>query len=128
MKKPDGPADHGVEVLIGTLLRVGVTVAAVIVGAGGIYYLLRHAQTVPRYGVFRGEPSFLEQVGAIAGAAAALRSEAVIQLGLLVLISVPIFRVAVSVFAFLLKRDWLYTLVTLIVLAVLLFALLGGMV
>jgi len=50
----------------------------------------------------------------------------VIQLGILVLIAVPIFRVAVSIVAFLLKRDWLYTVVTCVVLMVLLFALLGG--
>jgi uncharacterized membrane protein len=65
-------------------------------------------------------------VAEIVRAAISLRSEAIIQLGLLVLISVPIVRVAVSIVAFLAKRDWLYSVVTVLVLAVLLFALLGG--
>jgi uncharacterized membrane protein len=122
------PNDHRMEHLIGNLLRFGVIIAACIVAIGGAFYIVRRAGTVPHYGSFQGEPEFLEHVGQVLKAAASLRSEAVIQVGLLVLIAVPIFRVAVSIVAFLLKRDWLYSLVTVIVLAVLLFALLGGMV
>ena len=114
------------ELLIGNLLRIGVSIAACIVAVGGAFYLARRADSVPHYGIFQGEPDFLEHVGKVVKAAITLRSEAIIQLGLLVLIAVPIFRVAVSVVLFLAKRDWLYTVVTLLVLAVLLFALLGG--
>jgi uncharacterized membrane protein len=127
MSEKPGLSDHRVENIIGNLLRAGVIVAACIVAVGGAFYLYRRrADVVPHYGSFRGEPPFLEHIGSVLAAAAALRSDAVIQLGLLVLIAVPIFRVAVSIVAFLLKRDWLYSLVTVIVLAVLLFALLGG--
>ncbi len=119
-------SDHRMERLIGGLLRIGVIIAACIVAFGGAFYIARRAGAVPHYGSFQGEPEFLEHVGQVVKAAVSLRSEAIIQLGLLVLIAVPIFRVAVSIVAFLLKRDWLYSLVTLIVLAVLLFALLGG--
>lgn len=103
-----------------------MSIAACIVAVGGAFYLVRRAATVPRYGTFQGEPDFLEHVGKVVRAAVTLRSEAIIQLGLLVLIAVPILRVAVSVILFFAKRDWLYTGVTLLVLAVLLFALLGG--
>jgi len=125
---PHGPSDRRVEGLIGNLLRIGVTSAACIVALGGAIFLVRRAGAVPHYGSFQGEPAFLEHVGQVIRAARSLRSEAIIQLGLLVLIAVPIFRVGVSIVAFLLKRDWLYSVVTAIVLAVLLFALLGGMV
>ena len=118
--------DHAIERLIGTLLRVGVIIAACVVATGGAFYLARRANAIPRYALFQGEPDFLERVAGIVRAAVSLRSEAIIQLGLLVLISVPIFRVAVSIVAFLVKRDWLYSVVTVLVLAVLLFALLGG--
>ena len=47
----------------------------------------------------------------------------IIQLGILLLIATPVARVVFSVFAFSIQRDWLYTLVTLIVLAVLVFSL-----
>ena len=118
--------DRRMELLIGNLLRIGVSIAACLVAVGGAFYLVRRAAAVPHYGTFQGEPDFLEHVGKVVVAAISLRSEAIIQLGLLVLIAVPIFRVAVSVVLFLVKRDWLYTVVTLVVLAVLLFALLGG--
>jgi uncharacterized membrane protein len=49
-----------------------------------------------------------------------------IQLGLLLLIATPIARVAFSVAAFALQRDRLYVVVTLIVLAVLIYSLTGG--
>ena len=126
MKNEVRLSDHSVENFIGSLLRIGVITAACIVALGGIFFLSRNAAVVVHYGSFRGEPTFLEHLGGVFTAALSLRSEAVIQLGLLVLIAVPIFRVVVSIVAFLLKRDWLYTIVTLIVLSVLLFALLGG--
>jgi len=126
MQKRRTPSDHQVESFIGNLLRTGVIVAACIVVMGGVFYLSRRSGTVPHYGVFQGEPDFLERVGKVVQAALSLRGEAIIQLGVLVLIAVPIMRVAVSVIAFLLKRDLLYCAVTILVLAVLLFSLLGG--
>jgi uncharacterized membrane protein len=126
MREGERLSDRRVENIIGNLLRVGVMVAACIVAVGGALYLYRRAGAAPLYHAFQGEPSYLEHLGELVKAAAALRSEAVIQMGLLALIAVPIFRVAVSIVAFLLKRDWLYSLVTALVLGVLLFALLGG--
>ncbi|HTP59694.1 MAG TPA: DUF1634 domain-containing protein [Spirochaetia bacterium] len=126
MKDGKRPSDHQVEGFIGGLLRVGVIVSACIVAVGGVLFLSRHAWDTPHYRPFQGEPAFLEHLGNVVTAAFSLRSEAVVQLGILVLIAVPVFRVAVSIVAFLLKRDWLYTVVTSVVLIVLLFALLGG--
>lgn len=126
MRKAHGPTDRQVERLIGGLLRVGVIAAASITAAGGIWYLSRHAQDIPRFGAFRGEPQSLRSVEGIIGAVLSLHSDALIQLGLLVLIAVPILRVAVSIVAFALERDWLYCAVTVLVLTVLLFSLLGG--
>ena len=120
--------DRQMEGFIGSLLRAGVIAAALIVAAGGAFYLLHHGGARPQYRSFQGEPEYLEHVAGVLKAAASLKSEAVIQLGLLVLIAVPIFRVAVSVVAYLLERDWLYVCVTALVLAVLLFSLLGGVI
>lgn len=47
------------------------------------------------------------------------QAEAVITLGLLLLIATPVLRVAVSVVAFGLEHDWRYVVITLIVLAIL---------
>jgi uncharacterized membrane protein len=126
VKEGNRLSDHRVEGFIGGLLRIGVIVAACIVAFGGVLFLSRHASDVPNYRSFQGEPEFLKHLGNVVTSAFTLRSEAVIQLGILVLIAVPIFRVAVSIIAFLLKRDWIYCVVTFLVLMVLLFALLGG--
>ena len=48
------------------------------------------------------------------------------QLGILVLIATPVFRVLLSAFAFWMQRDWIYVAITLVVLAVLAFSLLSG--
>jgi len=54
------------------------------------------------------------------------RDNTAINLKLLFLIATPVARVAFSIFAFAVQRDWLYVVVTLIVLAVLIFSLTGG--
>ena len=126
MGRPLRPTDQQVQRLIGTLLRVGVTAAACIVLAGGAWYLAAHGGDVPRYGTFRGEPFFLTHIAALVAAVLSGHSAALIQLGLVILIAVPIARVAISIVAYALEKDWLYCLVTAFVLAVLLFSLLGG--
>jgi uncharacterized membrane protein len=126
MNAPKRIGDRQVERCIGTLLRTGVIAAAVVVLVGGIFYLARHGGDAPHYRSFQGEPAFLEHVDGVLREALGLRSEAVIQLGLLLLIAVPIVRVAVSVIAYLLERDWLYVGVTALVLAILAFSLLSG--
>ena len=115
--------DERVEGVIGILLRWGVILAAAVVLAGGAMYLVRHGSTIPDYRVFRGEPSDLRDVSGIVTGAVSWHSRGLIQFGLLLLIAVPVARVAFSVVAFALQRDRTYVVVTLIVLAVLLYSL-----
>ena len=118
--------DKRMELIIGDLLRAGVVLAAAVVMAGAILYLVRHGYYLPHYRVFRGEPSDLRSVSGIVADALALCGRGVIQLGLLLLIATPVARVAFSVVAFALQRDHLYVVVTLIVLGVLIFSLTGA--
>ena len=118
--------DQYVDELIGNLLRVGVTLAAVVVLFGGSIYLVRHGLAAPHYSVFVGEPADLRTVSGIVRDALALRGRGLIQLGLLLLIATPVARVAFSVAAFAMQRDRLYVVVALIVLAVLMYSLTGG--
>ncbi|HQT96937.1 MAG TPA: DUF1634 domain-containing protein [Thermodesulfobacteriota bacterium] len=115
--------DERVERVIGALLRWGVILAAGVVLAGGAMYLVRHGATMPDYRVFSGEPSDLRNVSGIVAGAVSWHSRGLIQFGLLLLILVPVARVAFSVVAFALQRDRIYVVVTLIVLAVLLYGL-----
>ena len=118
--------DQKVEVIIANLLRAGVTLSALMVLTGGVIFLVRHGNEPAGYHVFAGEPSDLRSWKGILHAAFALRGRGIVQLGLLMLIATPVARVAFSVFAFVLERDWLYVGVATFVLLVLFYSLLGS--
>jgi uncharacterized membrane protein len=117
--------DDRLESVMGNLLRIGVLVAAAVVAAGGIFYLVQHHSDQVNYSQFQSEPSALKTIPGIVHEAAGLRSTGIMQLGLLLLIATPILRVVCAVFGFALERDFLYTIVSLIVLGVLLYSLFG---
>ena len=121
-----GWTDEQMEQVVGNLLRSGVVVAALVVLAGGILYLIRYGSTLPDYAVFRGEPADLRSVSGIIRDVLSLHPRGLIQFGLLLLIATPVARVAFSIFAFALQRDRTYVVVTLIVLGVLIYSLAGG--
>src|SRR5262245_54581654 len=121
-----GWTDQQVEQFLGNLLRYGVIVAAAVVLVGGVLFLIQEATTVPDYEQFHGEPREMRTVGGIVADAFHLHGRGVIQFGVLLLIAVPVARVAFSVVAFALEGDYFYMGITLIVLAVLLFSLFGG--
>ncbi len=118
--------DQRVETIVANLLRAGVWLAAGVVALGGIIFLVRHGRAMPQYARFVGEPFELRTVSGIIRGSATFHGRNIIQLGLLLLIATPVARVAFSVVAFALERDRLYVVITLIVLAVLLFSLAGG--
>lgn len=119
-------SDEQVDGFIGNLLRAGVIVAAVVGAMGGVLYLAAHGMepAAPRH--FRGEPDELRSIRGILGGALSLRSTAVIQLALLLLIATPVARVACSLAAFVLQRDRAFVVITSVVLGLLLFGLTGG--
>jgi uncharacterized membrane protein len=127
MPSPRSPwTEDRMEAVVGTLLRIGVMLAAAVVCLGGALYLIRHGGSVPHYGVFHGEPADLRCVSGIITNALSLQGRGIIQLGLLLLLATPVARVAFSVFAFAQQRDYMYVIITLAVLAVLLYSLVGG--
>ena len=118
--------DQQIDDIIGTLLRVGVMVSALLVLLGGVLYLVRHGNMLPDYHVFRGEPTDLRNVERIIKDALSFNARGMIQFGLLLLIATPVARVAFTILAFALQRDRNYVIVTLIVFSVLLYSLIGG--
>jgi uncharacterized membrane protein len=124
--RPRTWTDEQVEAIVGTLLRVGVLLAAAVVCVGGAFYLIRHGASVPHYRVFYGEPTDLRSISGIVTDVLALQSRGIIQLGLLLLVATPVARVAFSVFAFARQGDRTYVIIALVVLAVLLYSLVGG--
>jgi uncharacterized membrane protein len=118
-------SDERLEGLLGTVLRWGVVSAAAVVGIGAVVFLVRHGSERPQYHLFRGEPSDLRTVSGILGDALAGRGRGLIQLGLLLLVATPVTRVVLSVGVFALQGDRRYVVITLTVLAVLLYSLFG---
>jgi uncharacterized membrane protein len=116
--------DSKLDARIGLLLRAGTLSSASVIFLGGVLYLVRHSHDKPNYHVFQGVSPQLHTLSGILAGALHGQSLAIIQLGLLMLIATPIARVLFSVIAFLAERDYLYVVISAIVLAVLLFSLL----
>src|SRR5271167_3884050 len=125
MTKPNW-GDLEIEIIIGTLLRTGVILAAGVVLLGAAVYLAHYGFAAVDYRTFHGDPEFLRTLTGIVGGALHLDGRAIIQLGLLLLIATPVARVAFSAVAFAIERDYLYVWITLFVLGILLYSLLGS--
>ena len=119
--------DRRMELIIGTLLRLGVMLAGSVVFFGAIVYLIRNgAAALPNYKSFHGEAMQLNTVEGILAGCRGFHGRAIIQFGVLLLIATPVARVVFAVVAFALEKDRLYVCLTLIVLAVLMFSLLSS--
>ncbi len=112
--------DADLEKIIGQLLRYGVLISSLVVLAGGIVYLIRHGRQLPQYGTFMGEPDKMREPAPMWKAIIHGEGRPLIQLGLLLLIATPIARIVFSIFGYLVEKDYLYMLITCIVLAVIL--------
>ncbi len=119
-------SDHEVQQAIGSVLRIGVVVAAIVTAIGGVLLLVQHGGAPVAHTTFQGEPAFLQSIGGIIHGAMSLNGAAIAQLGLLLLIATPVARVALTLVAFALQRDRTYVLITSIVLALLVYALVFG--
>lgn len=115
--------DQRLENMIGQLLRIGVLLAAAVVFAGGVLYLVQNHSRRVDYKTFSAGTEKLRTLPGIVKLAGTGDSEGLIQLGLLLLIATPVARVVMAIVGFELERDRMYTIVSLIVLAVLLFSL-----
>jgi len=116
--------DRRLENIIGNLLRVGVLIAAAVVLLGGILYLAGHSTDRVSYQHFSAAGDTVQSISGVFRSATHFDSEGLIQLGLLLLIATPVARVALAVVGFALEKDRLYAMVSLIVLAILVFSLL----
>jgi len=118
--------DQKVEDLVGNLLRAGVSLSALIVFVGAVFYLARHGGELATYHVFQGEPNQLRTIPGVLREAFDFQGRGIIQLGLLLLIATPVARVALSIVGFAAERDRMYVGFATIVLVILLYSLFGS--
>lgn len=122
-----------VELYIGKLLRYGVMISCAITLLGGITYLFQQNGAMPDYkptasnDTFAGVAVYLRELSTILPRALSLDGAAIIQVGVLVLIATPVLRVAFSAIAFLIEKDYMYVVITLIVLAIIIANMLLGL-
>ncbi|MGY4383861.1 putative membrane protein [Pedobacter sp. UYP24] len=121
-------ADKDVQLILGTLLRVGVIVSMTVIFAGGALYLFGKYSEVIDYRVFDPHKSGLSSITSVYKGVVHLDPSAITQFGVLLLIFTPVARVVFSVFSFLIERDYLYVVIGLLVLAVILISLSNGLV
>ncbi len=125
-------AERDMEVFIGKLLRYGVIASCVITIFGGIIYIYQH-QTLPDYSPipddqpFLGVDHYLRELTSIIPHMLAFDGAAIVQFGVCVLIATPIMRIVVSIFAFIIEKDYLYITITVIVLCIILANMIFGL-
>ena len=117
--------DQRLQNVLSTLLRTGVLLSALVVLAGGICFLSQHGPDRADYHAFHPGPPAYRSIRGIVQVAATGDCRGIIQLGLLLLIATPIARVAFSLVAFGLERDWKYVGLTATVLVILIYSLAG---
>ncbi len=117
--------DRALDTKIGILLRSGVLLSASVIALGGLIYFIQSGNTVVSYHHFTGTPASLRLIPEILQGAAHGNGLAVIQFGILLLMATPVARVAFSVIAFAYEHDWQYVVISGIVLAVLMYSLIG---
>jgi uncharacterized membrane protein len=118
-KRCPNRGETGFEKVLGILLIAGVSAAAVVILLGGVFHVIQNGASKADYSVFRETQGKLGNLKEIAGKAFSFRSAGLIQLGVLILILTPIARVVFSFAAFVVRKEHLYTIITLLVLALL---------
>lgn len=117
-------ADLKMEITISRMLRVGVSLAALVVVVGELLYLWQAHGVKSDYGYFHGVPTPIDRFGLILEGIRHFDSRSIIRLGILLLIATPIARVAFCLYSFGMQKDKLYIPISATVLAVLLYSLL----
>jgi uncharacterized membrane protein len=119
-----------VEILISNLLRAGVLFSLALVFIGTVLTFFHH----PGYMTSSTDLERLTKPGAAVPHTVSevmqgtfdLQGQAIVAMGLLLLIATPVLRVAVSIFAFVYQEDRTYTLITTLVLILLLLSFILG--
>jgi len=115
--------DKDVQIILGTLLRVGVLVSTAVVLLGGIIFMVTQSNHIVSFSEFKPEQAKFSSVADIIKGLKTFDGLAIIQFGVLLLIFTPIARVVFSIFSFLMEKDYMYVIIGIIVLCVIITSL-----
>lgn len=115
------------QTIIGNLLRYGVWISLSVAFIGGIVYLIHNGNQIEDYSVFKeNDRNIFEVIAAIYDGAIQGNGESLIFTGIIFLFMTPVLRVLLSLFSFLLEKDYLYVGITLIVIAIIIISISFG--
>ena len=118
--------DKQLEISIARILRSRVLMAAIVVSAGGLFYLRNAFRPMPDYSHFHATESSLRTIIGILRGVSHIDAESVIQFGILILIATPIMRVVLCIVGFARQQDRLYIAISTIVFIVLMLSFFRG--
>jgi uncharacterized membrane protein len=118
--------DRDMQQLLGHELRTGTIVSITIVFIGGVFFIYRHGHSISNYRTFKGIPSFIQTASGIFHGIGALKGQAMIQLGIVLLIATPILRIVFSAIGFVLEKDYMYLAISILVLGIISFSMMSG--
>lgn len=119
-------SEQQLENLLSNLLKYGVMIASAVVLLGGVLYLIRHGAEPAEYKFFQGETLKFYSLSGVVAAVLSGSSRGIIQLGILLLIATPVLRVIVSLLTFIRQREFIYVVITSLVMASLTYSLIGA--
>nr|MBU3860512.1 DUF1634 domain-containing protein [Flavobacterium sp. MC2016-06] len=107
------------QTIIGNLLRYGVWTSLSVAFIGGIVYLMHSGSQIEDYSVFKeNDRNIFEVISTVYHGALQGNGEYLIFVGIIFLFLTPVLRVLLSLFSFLLEKDYLYVGITLIVIMI----------
>ena len=107
------------QTIIGNLLRYGVWISLSVAFIGGIVYLMHHGSDIENYSVFKeNDRNIFEVISTVYQGVLQGNGEYLIYFGIILLFLTPVLRVIFSLFSFFLEKDYLYVVITLIVILI----------
>lgn len=119
--------DRDIQQVVGNILRYGIWIALLVAAVGGIIYLSRHGDETSHYGTFvEQDVDLFSLIASTLNNVLALRGQSIIMLGIILLFLTPVLRIIFSLIAFFFEQDYLYVIITLIVIGIICFSVFHG--
>jgi uncharacterized membrane protein len=113
--------------IIGNLLRYGVWSSLALTFTGGIVYLFHHSKDIEDYSVYiEKEQNIFEIIRSVYEGVLTGKGYSIIHLGIILLFLTPVFRILLSLFSFIREKDYLYIIITSIVISIIILSISFG--
>ncbi|MCD2423507.1 DUF1634 domain-containing protein [Niabella pedocola] len=119
MEQKNRFTDKTLQTIVGNLLRYGVWLALSVGAIGGTVYLIKHGHETIHYGSFtESDKSIGQLIHEMISGVREGSGTAIIFSGIILLFLTPALRLVLSFFSFLIEKDYLYVLITLVVMLI----------